>query len=151
MNTKPLIPILLAMPTLVALLSATTAVAHNIEGALGKDRSAIDVYQIHCYDDGTGPNDHIAASIKDLNPVAKPIISMQLATSTAALNTTDKSDGNTISSPVIRLKGNGSGDDYYLLSVDKTSTGEEIYSVEYHCQTSDNQHTGTNTAELIKQ
>jgi len=144
-------PFFLALSAAVSLTPALTAVAHDIVGGLGNNRSAIDVFQVRCFDDGAGPNDHLIASIKDLTPVARPLVSLQLSTSTKALNTTDRVDGDPISSPYIKLKGNGTGTDFYLLSINKTSSGQESYSVQYHCQTVDNQHTGTDTAPIINQ
>jgi len=151
MKKQPLKLIYLALTIFFTLPSTNNALAHDIAGALGNDRSAMDVYQVHCYDDGAGPNDHLIVSVKDINPMAKPLVSIQVSSSTRVLNTTDEIDGDSISSPKVKLKGNGSGDDYYLISIDKTDAGNEIYTVEYHCETFHNQHTGTNTALIINQ
>ncbi len=143
--------IFLALPALFALNPANTAVADDILGSLGHDRTAIDVYQVHCFDDGRGVSDRMVASIRDLTPVARPLVSLQIASRTQAINTTDRTDGDTASSPLVTLRGGGTGNDFYLMSINKTHTGEEIYSVVFHCLTFDNQHTGTAQVAIIDQ
>ncbi|MDO9103471.1 MAG: hypothetical protein Q7U57_00780 [Methylovulum sp.] len=140
----------LAMVSLLAVLGqANVAVAHDQSGSLGNANSAIDQYQVHCFDDGSGANDHLEVAVKDLAPKATPKVSLQVIRDDTATNTTDAVDGDASYSPEVSVK--GSADQYYLMTVDKTAAGAENYLIEYHCITGDNQHTGTDIFSLTNQ
>ncbi len=124
------------------------ASAHDISGALGKSPTATDYYQLSCYDDGNGPADHLSIQVIDMAPVAKPLISVQVTKGILAGNTTDAVDGNATYSPALKMKG---GDGDYAVTVDKTAAGLETYSLQYHCETSTGDHTGTGYAILANQ
>lgn len=65
---------------------------------------------------------------------------MQVIRSSFAANATDTSDGNTSYSPLARVNG-GAGT--YIVLVNKTASGAESYSLEYHCKASAGDHTDT--------
>lgn len=149
MKKIPLKPVLAIMTLSAVLGQVNPASAHDQSGSLGKINTAIDQYQVHCFDDGTGPNGYLIVAIKDLAPKVAPKLSVQVIRDNTATNTTDAVDSDASYSPEVNV--GGSGDQYYLLTVDKTATGAENYSVEYHCMTSDNQHTGTDIFQLTNQ
>lgn len=126
---------------------AGCAAAHDINGALGKAAGATDYYQVECFDDGTGPTDHLIVEIKDLAPVAAPMVSVQVTKGKIAKNTTDAVDGNATYSPIINIK---AGNGIYYLTVDKTAANAETYNLQVHCETSGDQHTGTNEPVLLQ-
>ncbi len=129
------------------LVYTASASAHNINGALGKAAGATDYYQVECFDDGTGPADRLLVEIKDLAPVAAPLISVQVTKGAIAKNTTDIVDGNATYSPTLTV--NGGNGSYYLI-VDKTAAKAETYNLQVHCETSDDQHTGTSEPALLQ-
>ena len=132
----------------MALAQTGLANAHDLTGSLGTDASAIDQYQVHCYDDGAGVTDHLYAAVKDLTPVAAPLVSIQVIRDNKATNSTDAVDGNATYSPTVKVKGS---DGFFILTVDKTGAGAENYAVQYHCETLDNQHTGTDITQITNQ
>lgn len=136
------------MIAVMALLETDLANAHDLIGSLGADASAIDQYQVHCYDDGAGVTDHLYAAVKDSTPVAAPLVSIQIIRDNKATNSTDAVDGNATYSPTVKIKGN---DGFFILTVDKTGAGAENYAVQYHCETLDNQHTGTDITQITNQ
>ena len=125
--------------------------AHDINGALGAAAGATDYYQVTCFDDNSGPADHLIVKIKDLAPVAVPIISVQVTKQVGktfiARNSTDAVDGNATYSPELNIKG---GNGTYFLAVDKTSANAETYNVQIHCETSTGLHTGTQEPVLLQ-
>ncbi|MFI3157678.1 MAG: hypothetical protein QX199_16155 [Methylococcaceae bacterium] len=126
---------------------ANSAAAHDINGALGKAAGATDYYQVECFDDGAGPADRLLVEIKDLAPVAAPLISVQVTKGIIAKNTTDVVDGNATYSPTLTV--NGGNGSYYLI-VDKTAAKAETYNLQVHCETSGDQHTGTTEPALLQ-
>lgn len=123
--------------------------AHDMSGSLGNASSSIDQYQVHCFDDNTGPNAKLEISVQDNSPKVAAKVSLQVAVNNTAFNTTDAVDGDASFSPELSVKGDA--DEYYYVTVDKTAAGEENYLIEYHCMTSDNQHTGTDIFQLTDQ
>ncbi len=117
------------------------ASAHEQYGALGKAASATDYYQVTCSDDGNGPGDHLFVQIKDLAPVAKPMVSILVRNGLQAKNTTDAVDGNATGSPGLNIKGGTTAT--YDVFVSKTAAGAENYFFDYHCLTANGAHTGT--------
>lgn len=121
--------------------------AHDMGGGLGSAIGATDVYQVGCYNDGNGAADHLAVHILDLKPVAAPVLSAQVFKYPLAANTTDQVDGDATYSPFVKVKG-GNGP-YYVL-INKTKAGIESYSVQFHCETAKNAHTGTDEPIVIQ-
>ena len=126
----------------------SSAQAHSLSGSLGSSAAALHYYQIQCYDDGNGTNGRLEASIKDLSPVVKPLVSMQISRDNSSTNTTDAKDGDATASPLVKLQGE---DGFFYITVNKTAAGSEDYSIEFHCMTNDGQHTGTNVYPIINQ
>jgi len=134
------------LPLVIGLGYPQSATAHEQPGSLGQSGRAIDIFQVHCFDDGSGDNDHIAVSVQDLLPNIGPKISVQVIRGDAATNTTDAVDGNASHSPEVIVK--GGADEFYTLTVNKSGGGSENYLLEYHCISVTNQHTGTELVPL---
>lgn len=148
MKKLPIKPILTIMSFSIVWAQVSPVSAHDVSGTLGTANTAIDYYQVHCYDDGSGPNDHLYVALKDLAPKAAPKVSIQVIRDDIAVNTTDAVDGDASYSPPVSVKGS---DGFFYMTIDKTATGMENYSVQFHCVTSDNQHTGTDIFQLTDQ
>jgi hypothetical protein len=120
------------------------ASAHDQSGVLGKLPSSTHFYQVTCSDDGNGPADHLSIQVKDELPKAKPLINVLVVTGLTAQSTTDLVDGDALASPLLNIKGgDGSGTITYYVFVTKTALGKETYTLDYHCITSNEVHTGT--------
>jgi hypothetical protein len=65
-----------------------------------------------------------------------------------ATNSTDATDGNAKFS---REGTNHAGDGVYQVLVDKSSAGTETYTLEFHCESSTDIHTGTEDVQLQNQ
>ncbi len=132
---------LAAISALSLLGYAGIASAHDYNGALGKPAAATDLFQVSCFDDGSGPADRLAVQVREEAPASGPLVSVQVVSGIVAKNTTDPVNGNATYSPVINVKGNNT----YSLTVDKTKAGKvaTTYAISYHCLTSANAHTGT--------
>ena len=122
--------------------------AHDQGGGLGNPIGATDMYQVDCFNDGSGNADRLSFSILDLAPVAAPVISAQVYKYPRAANTTDQVDGNAAYSPKISVKG---GNGAYTVIIDKSKAGAEAYSFQYHCETSSGAHTGTGITSIQNQ
>lgn len=139
--------------TLVAVLllvgQAGTSRAHDIAGPIdpvGNVPSFTAVAMVTCFDDGNGPADYLIASIRDLpsNPAVEGMfVNMSLFKGSKAISTTDVIPGDNSPSPSIKLNG---GNGVYFMIVSKTKAGTRNVSVDYHCMTANNVHTGTDVA-----
>lgn len=114
--------------------------AHTQLGALGKPASATDIYQVTCLDDGNGPPHHLSTQVMDRAPVAPPMVSVTMTKDGKSAKSTDPIDGDNQYSPETPLPGGGGA---YLVSVTKSAKGSEIYTLQYHCITANNVHTGS--------
>ncbi|MBZ4202401.1 MAG: hypothetical protein LAC70_04665 [Methylovulum sp.] len=125
--------------------------AHDVIGSLTASASATDYYKVTCYDDGSGATEHLEVKIKDLAPVAPPLVSVlvskQIGKNFIVKNTTDGSDGNATYSPAINITG-GNGD--YFLGVNKSAQPAENYQLQLHCLTHEGFHTGIHDPLLIQ-
>lgn len=119
---------------------AVPAAAHTQSGSLGSGTSATDVYSITCSNDGSGAPARIRAQVRDQSPVASPVVSVQVIKGSLGTNSSDGTDGDTAYSPLVSVNG-GSG--AYTVLVNKTASGSETYTLQYHCETSTGIHTGT--------
>jgi hypothetical protein len=123
--------------------------AHSLSGALGSGAQATDLYQITCSaEDGGPPTDHLSIRVRDNKPVRKPLVSVQVQKGPVGTNRTDATDGNAQYSREATIHG---GDGAYQVLVDKSSAGPETYSLEFHCESSADIHTGTQEVQLQNQ
>jgi hypothetical protein len=139
---------LLMSVSLLVIGFAQTVFAHEQGGILGNAANAVDYYQINCTDDGTGPADHLVVAIMDAAPKKAPLLSVQVTKGKLAQNTTDSIDGDAAFSPEVSLQG---GNGAYYVTIDKTKAGPEVYTLDYHCITASNEHTGTDIFNLQNQ
>lgn len=102
---------------------------------------------VTCADDDNGPPEKLVASIRDHSPpVPGLLVNLQIITvpggglSPRAVSVTDPISGDEKSSPVVSI--NGKDKPYYIL-VNKTAPGARDFSVQYHCMTANDVHTGT--------
>jgi hypothetical protein len=143
--------LLVAGSFLVAIGQAGVVSAHNQGGSFTTGRAAaVDFYQVTCFNDGSGPPDHLFFGVKDqVANTAKVSVLVRKGTSCSPLcakSITDTDDIDDQYSPSVRVK-QGSG--VYNMFVSHTAAGMDSYDVQYHCETSTGVHTGT--AILAKQ
>lgn len=126
---------------------AEMASANAINGTLGNAAGATDFYRVTCSKNANGDTSRFAASVRDLLPVATPLISVQIikANTSYAKNSTDPVDGNNTpsSSVVIQPVAPFSGNGVYEVRVNKTAAGAESYRLNFTCYSSTNLVTGT--------
>ncbi len=151
-TSTPYLSITMAVSLLLALGQTGVALAHSTGGALGKKKSATDVYAVTCSNEegGDTPTLRLAVQVRDELPRRKPKISVTIAKNGTEARTTDKNgDGNRRYSPWAYLdEGNGT----YRMSITKSRKGLERYSVEFHCQgPSSSGHIHTATDMVITQ
>ncbi len=115
------------------------ALAHVQGGSLGPAAQATDLYTVICSTDSGGVSFRLRTRVKD-NTAGSSLVQVQTRKGSIATNTTDPSGGNTAYSPVVY---NNSGNGAYNVLVDKTTTGANSYTLEYHCETAAGSHTGT--------
>ncbi len=142
LRTVPLVAIALA---LLMFCQIRASHAHDIAGPIDPNGvpSFTVVAAVTCFDDGNGPADYMMARIKDLpsNPaVPGMFVNMTMLKANAALSITDIIPADDAPSQWIALRG---GNGVYSLIVSKTLPGMREISVEYHCMTAFNVHTGT--------
>lgn len=96
---------------------------------------------VTCFDDGNGVADKLVASVRDHSPpVAGLLVNLQILKGNRAASVSDPVSGDGNGSPSISVKG---GNGVYLILVNKTAPGARDFSIEYHCMTANNVHTGT--------
>ncbi len=96
---------------------------------------------VTCFDDGNGPADKLVASVRDHSPpVPGLLVNLQILKGNRAASVTDPVSGDGNGSPAISVKG---GNGVYLIMVNKTAPGARDFSIEYHCMTANDVHTGT--------
>jgi hypothetical protein len=127
----------------VALMAVTgLASAHTQSGALGSTTSggaATDIYSVSCYNDGSGAPAKIWYHVKDLAPVLAPVISIQVESGGISSDTVDGDANYSTAVTVAGTSGN-----LKVMKSASTVKGSETYVAEFHCQTSNGTHTGTN-------
>jgi hypothetical protein len=137
--------LLVAGSFLVAMGQAGAVSAHNQGGSFTTGRAAaVGFYRVTCFNDGSGPPDHLFFEVKDLTAnTAKVSVLVQRGTSCSprcAKSITDTDDTDDQYSPSVRVKQGGG---VYNMFVSHTAAGSDSYDVQYHCQTSTGVHTGT--------
>jgi len=119
--------------------------AHNQSGSFTTGRAAaVDFYQVTCFNDGSGPPDHLFFEVKDrVANTAKVSVLVRKGTSCSpicAKSITDTDDTDDQYSPSVRVKQGGG---VYNMFVSHTAAGMDSYDVQHHCQPATGVHTGT--------
>lgn len=137
---------------LVAVGHAGIIVAHTATGSLGSSAGATDVYAVICSTDAGTATYRLATRVRDNAPVKPPLVSVSSSKGGVVTNTTDTNgDGNSsYSAYAYNNKGNGT----YTVSVKKSASGSELYTLVFHCQgpaSSGFIHTGTDSTLIQNQ
>ncbi|MCB1985057.1 MAG: hypothetical protein H6936_12340 [Burkholderiales bacterium] len=124
---------------------ATFSSAHGGSGitmdAAGISRTFTGVVLVTCFDDGNGPAENLIARIRDNSPLVPGLlVNLQLFKGNKAVNITDTVSGDANYSPFVTLHG---GPGVYYMIINKTDAGARNFDVEWHCNTVDGIHTGT--------
>ncbi len=118
--------------------------AHTGGGTLDSEnmfRSFTGQAQITCFDDGNGPADHVIVRIRDNSPpVPNLLVNLQVYKGNKANSISDTTSGDADFSPFITLQ---AGPGVYWILVNKTDVGTRFFEIEWHCNTIDSVHTGT--------
>lgn len=130
-----------------SLLSSHTSLvyAHGAQGivmdANGDSRTFTGVAFVTCNDDGNGPAENLIARIRDKSPAVPGLmVNLQIFKNNKAVSISDTVSGDADYSPFVTLHG-GSG--VYFIIVSKTDAGPRTFDLEWHCNTADGIHTGT--------
>ena len=149
MNFVSLKNVFVVAAFLLAVGHADITAAHSLSGALRSRAQATDLYQITCFAEDGGPaTDRLRIRVRDNPPRRKPLVSVQVQKGSVATNRTDPTDGNARFSRDATIHG---GDGVYQVLVDKSSAGAETYTLEFHCESSTDIHTGTEDVQLQNQ
>jgi len=125
---------------------ACVSSAHDAGATLDTDgtvRSFTGLASVSCFDDGSGAPDNIIVSIRDNSPpVAGLMVNVQVLSSNGdkVNSITDTVSGDADFSPFILLQ-DGAGP--YSVIVSKTDVGARSFDLQYHCNTANAVHTGT--------
>jgi hypothetical protein len=123
----------------LALLSLSSiSFAHDFSSQLGNDISSTDYIYISC--DNLADKIHVEISGNKL--AGSPIISAQIFKDTKAKNIT--SQGNNI----VDFQGGGGA---YQMTINKNKIGMVNYTLIYHCEDANGEHTETDLNELQNQ
>jgi len=123
----------LGLPVLLFCLgTAAGGSADTQGGSLAAEASSARYYQVTCSDDGSGPPLSLVTQVRDLAPVAAPLLSVQIQKGNLATNGTDAVDADAGFSPPVWVNG-GAG--VYDVFVDKTASGAELFTLSFQCMT----------------
>lgn len=144
-------PALLAAAVLSASAYTGLSSAHCLTGrALGAATSAVDLYRVKCFNDGSGDADHIDALVNleaGGSSVRAQIAREGFAPSAISTDTTNAATNcaaaTTITLDPSAQQAGASGNGDYNILVNKTSTTAKTYGLVFHCETSGNVETGT--------
>ncbi len=107
----------------------------------GASRTFTGVVLVSCFDDGNGPAENLIARVRDNSPqVPGLLVNLQVFKGNKAINITDTVSGDADYSPFVTLHG---GPGVYFMIINKTDVGARSFDVEWHCNTIDGIHTGT--------
>lgn len=113
----------------------------SVLDAAGNSRTFTGVAFVTCFDDGNGPAENLVARIRDNSPpVDGLLVNLHIFKGNKAVGISDTVSGDADYSPFVTLHG---GTGVYNIIVSKTDVGERLFNLEWHCQTADNIHTGT--------
>ncbi len=129
----------------VAMLGyVTTSSAHGGGATMdiaGVSRTFTGVVLVSCFDDGNGPAENLIARVRDNSPpVPGLLVNLQVFKGNKAVNITDTNSGDADYSPFVTLHG---GPGVYFMIINKTDMGTRSFDAEWHCNTIDGVHTGT--------
>jgi hypothetical protein len=128
------------------------ATAHSQSETLGKPGWANDLYQVNCYDDGsgTGAANKLGMQVRTGTGAPGLKISVRTIKGAVAMNVTDAVNNDSVYSA---MNYNVGGAGLYYVSVGKTaaSTVPTPYILQFHCTNSSNEHTGTSWVMLQNQ
>jgi len=133
---------------LAAVGYAGSALAHSGGAVLdpgSNNASATDLAAITCFDDGSGPADHLIGQIKDMSASGGPLLSFHIYKGNQMTTSTDTVSGDANFSPLVSLRG---GPGTYFISATKTGPGARLFEASWHCETAGNVHTGTDITVL---
>lgn len=115
--------------------------AGAVMDADGDSRSFTGVAFVTCFDDGNGPADNLIVRIRDNSPPVPGLLThVSVFKGNKSVSISDTVSGDADYSPFVTLHG-GSG--VYFLIVSKTDAGARSFDLEWHCNTADDIHTGT--------
>lgn len=117
---------------LACLLAAGVAGAATFSGSLAADATDAVLLGVDCANDGAGAPASLTIAVRDLAPVAAPIVSAQIRKGFAAKNTSDAGDGDVGASPAVFVNGGAGRYDVY---VDKNAAGAEAFELTAQCWT----------------
>ncbi|MFH0342026.1 MAG: hypothetical protein ACHBNF_07810 [Chromatiales bacterium] len=118
---------------------APIALAHTQGGSLGSSAGATDLYTVTCSTNAGGATFRLGTRVKNNTPGSVKV-SVQARKGSIATNITDATSGDAGYSFWVY---NNSGNGAYNVLVDKSATGANNYTLDYHCQTAAGGHTGT--------
>lgn len=111
----------------------------------GNNASATDLAAVTCFNDGNGDAHHLLGQIKDMSAPGGPLVSFHIYKGNQMTTTTDTIQGDAGYSPEVSLNG---GNGVYYISATHTSAGARLFDVIWHCETSNDVHTGTDISIL---
>lgn len=118
--------------------------AHGGGAVLGDPRSFTGVAVVSCFDDGNGPAENLIVRIRDNSPAVPGLLTnVHIFKGNKAVGISDTVSGDADYSPFVTLHG---GPGAYFVIVSKTDAGERAFDLEWHCNTVDDVHTGTDIA-----
>ncbi|MDR4513978.1 hypothetical protein [Nitrosomonas sp.] len=130
--------------TLCLLSYAASSSAHGggaTMDAAGISRTFTAVVLVTCFDDGNGPAENLIARVRDNSPPESGLlVNLQLFKGNKAVSITDTVSGDADYSPYVTLHG---GPGVYFMIINKTDAGARSVDAEWHCNTVDGIHTGT--------
>lgn len=137
-----------AIPFILAI--APVAKAHDYASFIAIQPNAQAVLTASCFDDGNGTPDRLDLSIRNATK-SNYLLTATVVTGDIKGSTTDTISGDRLPSKLIGVKG---GAATYTVTVSKTKKkptskpatlkGRATFQIVYHCQSTNNQHTGTN-------
>lgn len=145
--------LILSTVSLLAAGYASSILAHQQSGTLGKPVGATDLYMVTCSTDSGGVSAKLLNSVSTGNAATTVKVSVRTQKGAKATNTTDSINGDTGTTAFSPEVNNVGGDGIYNLTVGKTAASKTPvpYIIDFHCLSSTNSHTGTDIMMLQNQ
>jgi hypothetical protein len=125
------------------------ASAHTQPGSLGSGLGKVDYYLVQCAPDPATltPTGRLYIHVRDLAPLASPVVSILAIKDNVAATSSDFTDGDANYSLAATPLGT---DGLWTVLINKTSAAAEDYFAEIHCQSQDGTvHTDTTVTEVL--